>query len=140
MLGQPLHERFNLIFGTSTGAIIAALLALGHSVDEVHDLYGKHVLLVMGCRTRAGRSAALAQLARDFFEDKTFADVKTGIGVVATRWEFEKPMIFKGDVSPAHGRREGRVNRTSVTRPSRRARRQGTTIRPQIESLPTAQT
>ena len=104
MLGQSLHERFDLIFGTSTGAIIAALLALGHSVDEIHNLYGKHVPLVMGCRTRAGRSAALAQLARDVFEDKTFADVKTGIGVVATRWEFEKPMIFKGDVSQAHGR------------------------------------
>ena len=29
MLGQPLHERFDLIFGTSSGAIIAALLALG---------------------------------------------------------------------------------------------------------------
>jgi len=27
MLGQPLHTRFDLIFGTSTGAIIAALLA-----------------------------------------------------------------------------------------------------------------
>jgi patatin-like phospholipase/acyl hydrolase len=27
MLGEPLWERFDLIFGTSTGAIIAALLA-----------------------------------------------------------------------------------------------------------------
>ena len=104
MLGQPLHERFDLIFGTSSGAIIAALLALGHCVDEIHDLYRKHVTTVMGCRTRAGRSAALAQLAQDVFEDKTFADVKTGIGIVATRWEFEKPIIFKGDVSQAHGR------------------------------------
>jgi len=28
MLGCPLHERFDLVFGTSTGAIIAALIAL----------------------------------------------------------------------------------------------------------------
>lgn len=29
MIGCRLHERFNLIFGTSTGSIIAALIALG---------------------------------------------------------------------------------------------------------------
>ena len=104
MLGQHLHQRFDLIFGTSTGAIIAALLALGLSVDEIHALYKKHVPFVMGCRTAAGRSRALAQLARDVFADKNFTDVKTGIGVVTTRWEFEKPMIFKGDVAQAHGR------------------------------------
>lgn len=47
MLGQRLCERFDLIFGTSTGAIIAALLALGHSVDEIHALYREHVPAVM---------------------------------------------------------------------------------------------
>ena len=35
--GDPLSERFDLIFGTSTGAIIAALLGLGRSVDEIHN-------------------------------------------------------------------------------------------------------
>jgi len=39
IVGVPLCERFRLIFGTSTGAIIAALLGLGQSVDEVHGLY-----------------------------------------------------------------------------------------------------
>ncbi|MFT7577908.1 MAG: patatin-like phospholipase/acyl hydrolase [Alphaproteobacteria bacterium] len=34
MVNCPLHEKFDLIFGTSTGAIIAALLALGKSVKE----------------------------------------------------------------------------------------------------------
>ena len=43
MIKCPLHERFDLIFGTSTGAIIAALLALGKSVKEIGDLYEKHV-------------------------------------------------------------------------------------------------
>jgi Patatin-like phospholipase/ABC transporter substrate binding protein len=43
MAKRPLHEQFDLIFGTSTGAIIAALSALGKSVKEISDLYEKHV-------------------------------------------------------------------------------------------------
>ena len=35
---RPLCEHFDLIFGTSTGSIIAALLGLGKSVDDIHDL------------------------------------------------------------------------------------------------------
>ena len=37
MVGQPICECFDLIFGTSTGGIIAGLL--GYQVHEVHALY-----------------------------------------------------------------------------------------------------
>ena len=30
--------------------------------------------------------------------------MKTGVGIVATRWALERPMIFKSDVAQAHGR------------------------------------
>src|ERR1700733_12704451 len=43
LVGRPLCESFDLIFGTSTGGIIAALLALGYGVDEIHKLYKEHV-------------------------------------------------------------------------------------------------
>jgi len=104
MVGRPLYQSFDLIFGTSTGGIIAALLALGHQVDEIHTLYKEHVPAVMRQRNRRGRSKALGDLARTVFQDRTFADVKTGVGIVATRWDFEKPMIFKASVAQAHGR------------------------------------
>ncbi len=45
-----LSHYFDLIGGTSTGAIIATLLALGHKVDEVIELYRKLCPEVFGSR------------------------------------------------------------------------------------------
>ena len=104
MLGCPLHKRFDLVFGTSTGAIIASLIALGYEIDEIHKLYKEHVPNVMKIEGASGKSEALAELAKEVFGDASFEDVKTGIGVVATKWVIERPMIFKGDVAQAHGR------------------------------------
>lgn len=101
---RPLYEEFDLIFGTSTGAIIAALIALGSSIDEIHALYKEHVPTVMRKRTRRGKSAALEALALKVFANRKFADLKTYVGIVATRWDFEKPMIFKTSAEQAHGR------------------------------------
>jgi uncharacterized protein len=105
MLGCPLHQCFDLIFGTSTGAIIATLIALGNSIDEIHEIYKKHVPTVMSCRTRYARTEALAALATSVYGKKTFADMKTGVGVLAAKWMTERPMIFKGSIGQAHGSR-----------------------------------
>lgn len=106
MLACPLHRRFDLIFGTSTGAIIAALLALGLDVETIHCLYRKHVPTIMRAASPAAKSAALGVAARDVFKDAAFTDVLTGIGIVATKWVMERPMIFKANVAQAHGSRE----------------------------------
>jgi uncharacterized protein len=101
----PLHERFDLIFGTSTGSIIAALLALGEPVDEIHKLYKTHVINVMGGWFPWTKSKALRELSDQVFKDRCFTDVKTHVGIVATRWAFETPMIFKTSVGQAHADR-----------------------------------
>jgi uncharacterized protein len=104
MIKCPLHERFDLIFGTSTGAIIAALLALGKSVSEISDLYEKHVPIVMKRKSRSEKSQALAKLGYEVFGEVKFDKMKTGVGIVATRWLMERPMIFKTSIEQAHGR------------------------------------
>src|SRR6266851_6392478 len=103
--GKLLCEHFDLIFGTSTGAIIAALLSLGSKVADILSLYRQHVPTVMRNKTRVGKTEALARLATEVFADKDFTQVKTGVGIVATHWLLEKPMIFKASVAQAHGRK-----------------------------------
>jgi len=104
MLGCPLYKRFDLVFGTSTGAIIAALIALGHTVDEIHDLYKQYVPTVMKAKSPSDKSRALNDLATKVFGDKKFDAAKTGVGIVTTKWVIERPMIFKTSVEQAHGR------------------------------------
>jgi predicted acylesterase/phospholipase RssA len=104
LMGRPLHECFDLVFGTSTGAIIAALIALGRPVEDIHQLYKEQVTNVMRLKKPAEKSNALSALAAKVFGDTKFDAVKTGIGIIATRWVIERPMIFKGSVAQAHGR------------------------------------
>ncbi|NEJ12309.1 patatin [Rhizobium leguminosarum] len=103
MLGCRLHERFDLVYGTSTGSIIAALICLGYSVDEIHTLYRDHVVKIMGRRFPWTKSKALKELANVVFRHRKFGDFQTNIGIVSTRWAFETPLIFKTSPSQAHG-------------------------------------
>jgi len=104
MIDQPLSDKFDLIFGTSTGAIIAALLALRIKVDDIHNLYKEHLPSVMQASTKSKKSKALEKLANVVFGHSRFEDVKTGLGIICARWDFETPMIFKSDIAQAHGR------------------------------------
>ena len=90
-----LCEKFDLIYGTSTGAIIAALLGLGKSVDEIEALYRKHVVTVMARWLPSRKTAALETLAAEVFGELKFEAFKTDVGIVGTRWKEERPIIFK---------------------------------------------
>lgn len=104
MIKVPFHEKFDLIFGTSTGAIIAALLSLGKSVGTICGLYEQHVPTLMEKKGRREKSLALANLCNQVFEEDKFDKMKTGAGIIATRWVIERPMIFKTSIEQAHGR------------------------------------
>jgi patatin-like phospholipase/acyl hydrolase len=55
-------------------------------------------------KSASEKSKALSELAVEIFGDKKFDAVKTGVGIVTTKWVIERPMIFKGSVAQAHGR------------------------------------
>jgi patatin-like phospholipase/acyl hydrolase len=95
LVGCRLCDKFDLIYGTSTGAIIAALLGLGKSADEIETLYRLRVVSVMGEVLPHKKTAALEKLAKEVFGDARFDAFKTDIGIVGTRWEDDRPIIFK---------------------------------------------
>jgi hypothetical protein len=101
LAGASLCERFDLIYGTSTGAIIAALLGLGKSVEEIKALYETHVVTVMARWLPRRKTAALEELASKVFGGAKFDAFKTCIGIVGTRWTEERPIIFKNDLGQA---------------------------------------
>ena len=103
-LPQPIHQSFDLIFGTSTGSIIAALLSLGHSVETIHQTYKKHIPTIMGAKCPRAKSEALQLAAAQVFGDVCFDAVKTGLGIVSVKWKLGTPMIFKSRKEQAHGR------------------------------------
>jgi predicted acylesterase/phospholipase RssA len=85
MIGCPLYQRFDLVFGTSIGVIIAALICLGYSVDAIHELYKEHVVTIMAEKTARAKTAALERLATEVFGETKFDAIKTGIGIVTTK-------------------------------------------------------
>lgn len=105
MLPQSMPDTFDLIFGTSTGSIIAALLSIGKSVEEIRGLYSEHVPTIMRAKNAARRSARLREVGELVLGDTGFDAVKTGLGIVTTKWQLETPMIFKSRLTQAHGRR-----------------------------------
>lgn len=101
MVGGPLVNRFDLIFGTSTGSIIAALLGLGCSVEQIHTLYKTHVPRVMKKLLPSSKSRALAELSKEVFGNRTFEEFTKPMGIVSTNWDNDRPTIFKSYQSQA---------------------------------------
>jgi uncharacterized protein len=80
-ISQPLCERFDLIGGTSTGAILAAGLALGMRAQELRDFYVKYgpAIFTKAClldrfKYKYPGSAIEKQLKEKFKEATTLGD------------------------------------------------------------------
>lgn len=105
-LGEPLYKHFGLIYGTSTGSIIASLIALGHSITEIETLYLELIPKIMKKKTKSGKSKSMAEEAVKIFGNRKFDAFKTDIGIVALNYETQMPLIFKTNIQQAHGMKQ----------------------------------
>lgn len=106
--GKPLHRCFDLMYGTSTGSIIATLLACGGTVDEVTGEYFERIPGIMKKPTASGKSKALRTHAKQLLGKKSFADCKRGVklGIVGLNCDRFRPIVFKSSAKLAHGQKD----------------------------------
>lgn len=112
-----LADYFDLIGGTSTGAIIAAGLALGMSVDEIHAHYlklggvvFKPALLRLGLIRQKYDAAVASKALESVFGDRTMAsaDFRTGLLVMTKRLDTGSPWPLTNNPAARYfGRRTG---------------------------------
>jgi patatin-like phospholipase/acyl hydrolase len=105
--GAPLGGKFDAVYGTSTGSIIAAAIAVGFGIERISRLYREHIPAIMRHWRTAGRDRALAEALTGAFGKVTF-DGLSGpcrLGIVATDVENRRPLVFKSHQEMAHGRK-----------------------------------
>lgn len=101
-LGAPLYKHFDLIFGTSTGSIIASLVALGYEIPAIETLYFELIPKIMKGRSSHEKSAALKKESDKLFGEQKFDAFKTDVGIVSLNFDTQKPLIFKSNIKQAH--------------------------------------
>lgn len=104
--GKKLCDEFDLIYGTSTGSIIAALIALGRSVDEITEIYFNFIPDVMKhWWSKKRKSEALKRNTEKIIGNVKFDSLCTDIGIVTMNYHHKRPTIFKFSQQQAHGRK-----------------------------------
>jgi len=105
-IGAPLSDYFSLVYGTSTGSIIAALIALGWKIDDIYDLYLEHIPIIMGEASPYDKSKQLERCANELFSKKNFNSFSenTMIGIVALNFDKQRPAIFKSSIRQMHNK------------------------------------
>lgn len=101
-VGAPLSDKFDLMVGTSTGAIIASMLALGKSVADITRLYQQHIPHILRPFWKRERGTRLKEMAMEVFGGTRFHECKTRLAVVTTNLSHGRPTVFKSYADGAY--------------------------------------
>ena len=104
----PLGKYFDLIAGTSTGAIIAGLLAKGKTAKRVKEIYEKDMAFIFADEMKNSKlniwsskykKTNLEAKAKEYFGETTFArkDLVTNLLVTTVDITTAKPRFYKSD-------------------------------------------
>lgn len=102
-IGIPLYELFDIITGTSTGAIIAGLLAIGIPVDDIVQFYlgnpakkifKQSLFSKVGYHCPKYDENNIESVLQEAFQNKTFKDCKTNLIIPSDSWTQRSARIF----------------------------------------------
>lgn len=104
--GEPLYRYFDMLSGTSTGAIIAAGIALGIPATQIQELYSKHASEIFPQNKRLIRNlrricaskytnVALKKQLEEIFQDATIGDCKTRLLIPSYNLSTGNVQVFK---------------------------------------------
>lgn len=101
-LGGSLLEHFDGFYGCSTGAIIAACLVKGKTVEEIKELYFKYIPHIMQAFQPSTRSKRLKEFLEKEFGNDKFDTCQKFLGIIATSLDDNAPKIFKSNMNAIH--------------------------------------
>lgn len=104
MLKQPIHKHFDFITGTSTGGIIATLLSLGYTAEDLLKFYINHGSLIFkkrflhfGLIRPKYSDKYFNEIIKKYVGDKTLFDCKTNIIIPAFNATTNELVLFKSN-------------------------------------------
>lgn len=104
-MGMKSNEIFDLISGTSTGGIIAAMLSIGYSAEEVIELYFTHgpnifkkKFLRFGIFRPKYDDSYLNKVIKEYVGEKKLSDCLTNVIIPAYNIETRDKILFKSYV------------------------------------------
>jgi len=101
--GKQIYQMFDVIAGTSTGAIIAALLSIGEPVeniisfyigDKIKKIFSKDLFHSIGTHCPKYDSNNIENVLKDTFGDKTFGDCLIDLLIPTDDWSNRQGVIF----------------------------------------------
>jgi hypothetical protein len=122
-----LCDYFDLIGGTSTGAILAAMLACGATVNDLKKLYeqlGDHIFkpsfFRRGLLASKFQTEPLEKALTDYLKDTTLADerVRTGLMVMTKRLDTGSPWPLHNGPHSEYRETDGQLKLVDIVRAS----------------------
>ncbi|AQQ65192.1 MULTISPECIES: CBASS cGAMP-activated phospholipase [Bacillus] len=102
IIGEPIHQHFDLLTGTSTGGIICLGLASGMSAEQIANLYIKEGNQIFGTKKANGylinasySNQPLKKLLIEKFADKKILDANTMLCIPSIEHHKAEPKVFK---------------------------------------------
>ncbi len=99
---EGLDDTFDMIYGTSTGAIIAAFIRSGKTADQILSIYKDKLPDIMKYPFASARTRAMERMLTEMFGEKEFTAFKKPVAFISTGIRSGRLRVFKSHAAMSH--------------------------------------